>query len=77
MRVLLAVAADPDVAFVIDVDAVVRLRPLVAVARPAPGAHQIARLVEDQHRRRAAAALADAELERALVRRAASPSCDG
>ena len=41
VRVLLAVAADPDVALVVDVDAVVRLRPLVALARAAPGATRL------------------------------------
>ena len=37
-----AVAADPDVAFVIDGDAVVRIRPIVALARAAPVADQVA-----------------------------------
>ena len=36
VRVLLAVAADPDIAFVVDMDAVVGLRPLVALARDRP-----------------------------------------
>src|SRR5262249_11228043 len=36
MRVLLAVAADPDVAFVVNVNAMVGLRPLVAGAGTAP-----------------------------------------
>src|SRR5262245_11974698 len=42
VRVLLAVAADPDVAFVVDVDAVVGLRPLVALAGSAPRFGEVA-----------------------------------
>src|SRR5882672_11406228 len=42
LRVLRAVAADPDVTLVVDEDAVVRLRPLVAGARAAPVPHQVA-----------------------------------
>src|SRR5882672_7089811 len=63
LRVLCAVAADPDVALVVDEDAVVRLRPLVARSRAAPVPHQVAGLVEHQHRRRAAAALAGRRIE--------------
>ena len=37
-----AVAADPDVAFVVDRDAVVRVRPVVALTGTAPMAHEIA-----------------------------------
>src|SRR5262249_6303757 len=55
--VLVAVAADPDVALIVDVDAVVRLRPLVALAWSAPRAHEIAIGVELQHRRRLFAAV--------------------
>ena len=50
------VPADPHVVLVVDEDAVIRLRPFVAGARPAPVADEIARRVELQHRRRAAAA---------------------
>src|SRR5262249_44422226 len=63
MRVLLAVAADPDVALVVDEDAVVRLGPLVALPWPAPVPQQIARLVELEHRRRAAAAFAGRRID--------------
>ena len=63
VRVLLAVAADPDVALVVDMDAVVGFRPLVALARPAPGAHQVAVRIELQDRRRRAAALGDRRIE--------------
>src|SRR5438067_2633411 len=44
--VLGIVAADPDVALPIDIDAVLVLGPLVALTRPAPGAQQIALAVE-------------------------------
>ena len=56
LRVLAAVAADPDVALVVDRDAVVRLRPLVALARPAPVADEVARGIELEDRRRLRAA---------------------
>ena len=48
------VAADPDVALVVDGDAVVRRRPLVALAGPAPAADQVAGGIELEHRRRGA-----------------------
>src|SRR2546427_8638064 len=69
LRVLRAVAADPDIALVVDEDAMVRLGPLVAHSRAAPVPHQVAGLVEHQHRRRAAAAFAGrwAELQALLV----------
>ena len=69
LRVLRAVAADPDIALVVDEDAMVRLGPLVARSRAAPVPHQVAGLVEHQHRRRAAAAFAGrrAELQALLV----------
>ena len=51
------VAADPDVALVIDVDAVVRSRPVVALARAAPVPDQVAGLIELQNRRRGSAAI--------------------
>src|SRR5258708_26227199 len=41
-----AVPADPDIALVVDVDAVVRSRPVVTLARSAPMPDQVARLVE-------------------------------
>src|SRR3954463_9843367 len=54
-----AVAADPDVALVIDGDAVVRGRPLIALAvAAAPVAQQRALLIELENRRRLRAALA-------------------
>ena len=52
-----AVAANPDVALVVDGDAVVRRRPLVAVAiLAAPVAEQVALLIELENRRRRTAA---------------------
>ena len=57
LRVAVAVAADPDVALVVDGDAVIRGRPLEAFARAAPVIEEIPRLIELQHRRRAGAAL--------------------
>ena len=41
VRVLVAVAADPDVVLVVDRDAVVRRRPLVALAGTAPVADEL------------------------------------
>ncbi len=46
------VAADPDEALVVDMDAVLALRPLVARAGAAPGLDEIARRVEHHDRRR-------------------------
>src|SRR2546427_6278374 len=51
-----AVAADPDVPFVIDSDAVVRLRPFMALSFTAPVAYQISGLIEFKNRRRRKAA---------------------
>src|SRR3712207_8212696 len=45
-----AVAREPDHVAGVHVDAVLGLRPLVALARPAPVAQQVARDVEHQHR---------------------------
>ena len=46
------VAADPDEALVVDMDAVLALAAIVAAARAAPGLDEIARGVEHHHRRR-------------------------
>src|SRR5205807_8858516 len=54
-----AVAAEPDVALVVDVDAVRPFRPLVARSRSAPGSHQVAGRVEHEYGRGRAAALGD------------------
>src|SRR5205085_2301574 len=51
LRVLGAVAAEPDVALVVDGHAVHRLRPLVALTGRAPGVHDIA-VRTDRHYRR-------------------------
>ena len=51
-----AISADPDVAFVIDRDAVVRVGPFVALARSAPMLNQIPSLVECENRWRGHAA---------------------
>src|SRR5713101_8344726 len=59
LSVALAVAAEPHVALVIDVDAVRPLRPLVARSRAAPGPDQVAGLIEHQYRRGGGAALGD------------------
>ena len=57
VRVLGVVAADPDVALVVDRDAVVRIGPLVPFARAAPVPHHVALRVELEHRRRRHAAV--------------------
>ena len=46
----------------------IRARPFVALTGSTPRAHEVARGIEFEHGRRAAAAFADAQLERALVR---------
>src|SRR5262249_55091789 len=46
-----AIASDPDVAFVIDSDAMVGLRPFVALAFAAPVSNEITGLIEFQNRR--------------------------
>ena len=43
------VAADPDVAFGVDVDTVLVAGPVVALSRPAPGGKEVALLVELEH----------------------------
>ena len=63
LRVLIAVAADPDVALVVDRDAVIRGRPLVAFTRSAPVADEIAFRIELEHGRRAGAALAGRRIQ--------------
>src|SRR4030095_4551162 len=55
-RVGVVVAADPHVALVVDRDAVIADWPLVARARAAPRADEVAGLVELEHRRRHLAA---------------------
>ena len=50
-RLAPAVAANPHIAFVIDCNPVVRIRPIVAVARSAPVVKQVARRIELQNRR--------------------------
>ena len=52
-----AIAADPDVAFVVDGDSVIGGRPIVALARSAPVPDEIALFVELENRRRRHAAL--------------------
>ena len=47
-----AVAANPDVPLVIHGDSVVRLRPVVALARAAPVPDEVALLIELEDRRR-------------------------
>ena len=57
LAVLLAVAGEPDEIVAVDVDAVLALGPLVALAGAAPALQQVAGLVEHQHRRSGDAAL--------------------
>ena len=52
-----AVAADPDVAFVIDRDSVIGFRPIIALAASTPTRQQVALLVVVQNRRRRRATL--------------------
>jgi len=64
LAVLLAVAADPDEALVVNAHAVLVLRPVVAGAGTAPGLHQLAVLVELHDRRGWCTALAGGRIER-------------
>ncbi len=67
LAVVLVVAGEPDEIVVVDVDAVLALRPIVTGPRPAPVADEIPRGVEHQHGRRRSAALG---LRRILLGRA-------
>ncbi len=51
LAIRLAVTGEPDEVVVVDENTVLRLRPLIAGAWTAPRAHQVAGLVEHQHRR--------------------------
>src|SRR5262249_61041370 len=51
MTIIIAVATDPDEAFVIDINAVLVLEPIIALAGSAPSLEQIAVGVELHHRR--------------------------
>ena len=72
---LCAVAGQPDVALVVDGDAVIAVRPVVALAGPAPRLHQVAGLVVDENRRRHLAALADRSRPARRLTRSAAPGC--
>ena len=63
--VAVIVAADPDIAVAVDMDAVLVLDPVIACARPAPMAQQIAVRVEFHHRRRGLAAFVFGRILRA------------
>src|SRR5215475_1193875 len=67
--VVRAVAADPDIAFVIYGDPVVRLRPFVSLSRTTPVPDQIAGLIEFENWRRLRAACAGLLIRGGLIRR--------
>ena len=52
VRVFLAAATKPDVVFIVDVDAVLELRPIVSSARTSPRRDERAIRIELEHRRR-------------------------
>ncbi len=52
VRVFLPAAAQPDMVCVVDVDAMLEVGPLVALARTAPRRHDVAGGIEFDHRRR-------------------------
>ena len=62
-----AIAADPDIALVVDENPVVGVRPLVPFAGSAPVPQEVARLIEFEDRWSAGAAFAGLQLERLLV----------
>src|SRR5450759_4052501 len=67
LRVLGAVASDPHVALVVDVDAMVGLGPLVALPRATPGSDEISGRIEREYGRCSAATFAYLELQRLFV----------
>ena len=67
MRVARTVAADPDVADMVDEDTVVGGGPIVAFPRPAPGPDEIAVGVEGEHRRCSGTAFAILQFQRLFV----------
>jgi hypothetical protein len=58
-----AVASEPNKAFVVDIDAVLVLEPVVALSRSAPRTQQVSFLIEFQHRRCRLAALGARRIE--------------
>src|SRR6185437_2131442 len=56
LAVVVAIAAEPDEALVIDIDAMLVLEPVIALARATPGAQHVPFLVKFDHRRRRHAA---------------------
>src|SRR5215813_5851397 len=67
--VVRAVAADPDIAFVIYGDPVVRLRPFVSLSRTTPVTDQTAGLIEFENWRRLRAACAGLLIRGGFIRR--------
>src|SRR5215475_7637402 len=63
LSVLVTVSADPNIAFVINRNSVVALRPFVSFARPSPTINEAPRLVEFQNRRSDLAADSDSRCE--------------
>jgi hypothetical protein len=64
LRVVITVAADPHVIFVIDKNAVLVFRPLVTFAGPSPGLHQVSLHVEFKDGRRGKAAFRRGRMQR-------------
>src|SRR5689334_2135461 len=64
VAIIVAIAADPDETFVVDIDPVLALEPVVAFSGAAPGFEQVALLVKYQDRRRRHAALGARWIER-------------
>src|SRR5262249_42867440 len=62
----LAVAAEPDESIRVGVDAVLRLGPIIARARPAPALDEVSSLIELQHWRRCHGSLVGARRARSL-----------
>src|SRR5262249_51912952 len=63
VRILLAIAADPNVALIVDVDAVIGLRPLVTLTWAAPRFYQRPLRIALPHWGRRAAAIGDRRIE--------------
>jgi hypothetical protein len=74
LAVLLAVAGEPDEVVVVDEDAVLVLRPFIARSGTTPVAQQVARRVEQQHRRRGLAAFCSGGVNSAARSRGVSVS---
>src|SRR4029077_3311404 len=67
LRVWTAIATDPDIALVVDEYPVIRIRPFISFAGPAPMPQQVARLIELEHRWRPGTAFTCLQFQWSLI----------